>query len=42
MNKEDALRWASRYGHAEIVRVLLEHGANVHADDDYALRWASR
>jgi ankyrin repeat protein len=32
---------ASRYGHAEIVKLLLENGADVHAENDSALRWAS-
>ncbi len=28
-----ALLWASRYGHAETVRVLVEHGASLEAVD---------
>jgi ankyrin repeat protein len=38
---DEALIWASNNGHLEAVKLLLEHGANVHSDDDYALRWAS-
>jgi ankyrin repeat protein len=30
-----ALMIASYHGHADIVRILLEHGANVNAEDDY-------
>ena len=37
----EAFRYASRYGHTEIVKVLLEAGADVHALDDNALRYAS-
>ena len=29
-------------GHLEVVNRLLAAGANMHADNDYALRWASR
>ena len=32
---------ASHNGHTEIVKLLLDARANVHADDDYALRIAS-
>ena len=39
---DEALRWASRNGHVEMVKVLLKAGADVHAGDDYALCWASR
>ena len=39
--KDDwALRWACRHGHPEVVKLLLEAGADVHADE-YALRLAS-
>ena len=38
---DEALRAASRYGHAAVVEVLLAHGADVHARDDAALRGAS-
>ena len=41
MNKNEKLIDASNNGHTETVKVLLEHGADVHADDDWALRWAS-
>lgn len=41
-NTDCALRWASEYGHTEVVGLLLEKGADVHANDDEALRLASR
>ena len=31
----------SKDGDLEILRVLMEHGANIHAQDDYAIRFAS-
>ena len=40
-SKEAALRWASRNGHTEIVKLLLEAGADVHAKNDGPLRLAS-
>ena len=36
-----ALKYASDYGHIDIVNLLIERGANIHAENDYALRWAS-
>lgn len=44
MNKSELnemLKWSSRYGYTEIVKLLLENGADVHADNDYALEWSS-
>lgn len=38
----DGLIWASGNGYLELVRLLLERGADVHAYNDLALRWASR
>lgn len=35
------LRWAAGHGHTETVKLLLAAGANVHADNDWALRMAS-
>ena len=40
-NDDQALRFASAYGHLSIVEVLVKAGANVHAKDDEALRLAS-
>jgi hypothetical protein len=37
---DEALRWASRNGHKDVVELLLKAGVDVHADDDLALRWA--
>ena len=37
---DEALRWASLKGYIEIVRLLLEKGADVHANNNSALRWA--
>lgn len=31
---------AAKNGHLEVVKYLVENGANIHADDDCALRWA--
>jgi ankyrin repeat protein len=36
-----ALRYASEKGHIETVKLLLDHGADVHVDNDRALRCAS-
>ena len=33
---------ASQLGHIEVVKYLVQHGANVNARDSYALRWAAR
>ena len=33
----EPLAWASRQGHTEIVKILLEHGANANAIDGYGL-----
>jgi len=41
---DTALMWASMYGHIEVVKLLLEAGADVNAktiDGDTALKWAS-
>ena len=39
---DEALRFASMEGHAEVVRLLLAAGAEVHANDDLALRKVSK
>ncbi|AZL89696.1 ankyrin repeat protein [Megavirus baoshan] len=36
-----ALKWASKEGHFEIVKYLVENGAYIHADNDRALMVAS-
>ena len=41
MNRNEKLIDASSNGHTETVKVLLEHGADVHANNDGALRSAS-
>ena len=35
------LMYASFHGHADVVKVLLEAGADIHNGDDYAIRSAS-
>jgi ankyrin repeat protein len=37
-----ALRLSAQFCHLEVVRYLVEKGANVHADNDYALRWSAQ
>jgi ankyrin repeat protein len=34
------LKWSAHNGHIEIIRFLLDNGANIHADKDQALRWS--
>jgi len=36
-----ALRWAVKKGYCAMVRLLLKSGADVHAEDDWALRCAA-
>jgi ankyrin repeat protein len=36
-----ALRWAAGNGHKGVCRLLIEHGADIHAKHDGALRWAA-
>ena len=37
-----ALRHSSQYGQIEVVKFLIEKGANIHAIDDHALIWSSQ
>ena len=37
----DQLIEAAENGHTDTVALLLDRGADVHADDDYALHWAA-
>ena len=41
MNRNEKLIDASSNGHTETVKVLLEHGADVHSSRDGALKWSS-
>ncbi len=41
INFGKGLALAASNAHAEAVTLLLEHGADVHAHNDYALRWAA-
>ena len=38
--KDKAVRWASARGHLPVVKYLVEHGANIHVRNDFALRLA--
>jgi len=38
----NCLRWAAIYGSLEIVKFLIENGANIHVWNDWTLRWAAR
>jgi hypothetical protein len=42
MNKDMALRMSSKYGHLEVVKYLVEQGADIHANNDRALREAAK
>ena len=37
----EALRCAAENGHFEVVKLLVEKGADIHALNDYALRYAA-
>jgi ankyrin repeat protein len=37
-----ALRWSSQNGHVEVVKFLIEKGANIHVDSDQILRLSSQ
>jgi ankyrin repeat protein len=38
---EEALSCAAEKGHLEIVKCLVDNGADIHAGTDYSLRWAA-
>ena len=40
-NDNEALIWASVNGHLEVVKFLVEQGADVTANNNRALKWAS-
>jgi len=40
--KDNELKLASKDGIFDIVEYLIEHGADIHIDNDYALRYASK
>ena len=40
-DKEKVLMGVAEYGHLEVVKLLLTAGADVHALNNYALRWAA-
>ena len=40
-DKEKALIWAAYRGYLGTIKYLVEHGADIHTDNDYALRWAA-
>jgi ankyrin repeat protein len=40
MKHEGSLRQASKNGHLEIVKYLVEHGSNIHAKNNDSLAWA--
>lgn len=41
IRENHALRWASEMGHLEIVKVLLDCGADIHVHRDYPVRMAA-
>lgn len=41
-HEEIPLRWSAAAGHHEVVKYLLDHGADIHIGDDFPLREASR
>lgn len=36
----EAMVWAAEAGHLKIVKLLVDHGANPHAEDDQGMNWA--
>lgn len=38
--KDESLIIASEHGFLDVVKYLVENGANIHADDESALEWA--
>lgn len=42
LNQEEALYWAVENNNIKVVKLLIEAGADVTVDDNYAIRCASR
>ena len=40
--EQELLIYGAKIGNLEMVKLAVEHGADIHAQDNYALRWASR
>ena len=40
IKNNDAVKFASCCGHLEVVKILIQYGANIHVDDDYAIQLA--
>jgi len=38
---DTGLPWPCSDGHLDVVKFLVDKGANIHACDDFALHWAS-
>ena len=41
LDPNQRLWYGAEHGYDEIVKAALQDGADIHADDDYALRWAA-
>ena len=41
MQSDYALSRSAGNGHLEVVRMLLDRGADIHVQHDHALRWAA-
>ena len=40
-DKNKALIWAAYRGYLGTIKYLVDHGADIHTDNDYALRWTA-